>query len=242
MTDITQQTLAGIVTNDHRAALVLEKYNLDFCCKGKRTLAAACTEKGLSSEGIVKELEEAAGPANSRQMPFNEMTAEQLISHILVNHHFYVKQIMPQIYTHLERVAVKHGDRFPEMKAVFGLFAEVMEEMTAHMQKEEMILFPGIKEAERAFVHKEKGNTTSCFINGAVDMMEAEHDQAGEILYAIRELTHHYGEPEGACTTFKLSLAELKAFEEDLHQHVHLENNILFPMAKGFVAAGQEQG
>jgi regulator of cell morphogenesis and NO signaling len=235
MINIAQQTLAGIVINDHRAAAILEKYSLDFCCKGKRTLADACAEKGFSAEEISAELESINEPGNSRQMPFVDMTAEQLIAHIVIHHHFYVKQIMPQLFTHLEKVAIKHGDRFPEMIQVFHLFAEIRKEMTLHMQKEEVILFPAIKKAERAFVNKENTGAEAAIINGAVNVMENEHDSAGEIMFKIRELTGNYHEPVGACTTFKLSLAELKAFEEDLHHHVHLENNILFPMAKRFV-------
>ena len=235
MTTIAHQTLAGIVLNDYRSATVLEKYQLDFCCKGKRTLAEACAEKGLSADLITNELESLHGPENATQMPFRKMTAEQLIAHIVTQHHFYVKQAMPQIYDHLERVAIKHGDRFPAMIEVFGLFAEIKREMTSHMQKEEIVLFPAIKKAENAFANQETLGNDIRNIKGAVNVMEMEHDNAGEGMSRIRELTNNYEEPIGACTTFKLSLAELKAFEEDLHRHVHLENNILFPMAKKLI-------
>src|SRR5215831_9795189 len=162
MTDIAQQTLAGIVTHDHRAAAVLEKYKLDFCCKGKRTLADACAEKGLAHGEIVTELESLNGSEGPRQMPFYEMTADQLISYIVTHHHFYVKETMPQIYAHLERVAMKHGDTFPEMVEVFRLFTEIAHEMTMHMQKEEMILFPAIKKAEESVNnHESLGAETS---------------------------------------------------------------------------------
>ena len=234
MTNIMEQTLANLVVNNQHAVSVLEKYNLDYCCKGKRTFADACAEKGLSSVEIARELEEVNGSLNLRHMPFSEMTAEQLISHIVVHHHFYVKQIMPQIHRHLEKVALKHGDRFPWMIQAFQLFAGMMEEMTLHMQKEEMILFPMIKKIEKSFVSNEPDGLTMRSINGPMSAMEREHDHAGEIMFQIRSLTNNYAAPEGACTTFKISLAELKEFEEDLHQHVHLENNILFPMAQRF--------
>jgi regulator of cell morphogenesis and NO signaling len=235
MTNITQQSLASIVTNDHRAATVLEKYHLDFCCKGKRTLADACVEKGLSPAEIIMEIESVSGTENYTQMPFSEMTAEQLIAHIVIHHHFYVKQIMPQLYVHLEKVAAKHGDHFPEMIEVFRLFDEIRKEMTTHMHKEEVILFPAIKKAEWSFMNKQPIGAEAGIINDAIDLMETEHDSAGEIMLKIRALTANYEAPEGACTTFKLSLGELNAFEQDLHRHVHLENNILFPMAKRFV-------
>ncbi len=234
MTNLLQQTLAGIVTNNHQAVSIFEKHHLDFCCKGKRTLEEACNERSIDATTVAHELSTIIQSETKKQMPFAEMTAEQLISHILVKHHFYVKQSMPQIQYHIQKVAVKHGDRFPYMREVFELFAEVNDDMTQHMEKEEKILFPRIKEAERLFNQNERATISDAFFNGPIQVMEIEHDRAGEILYRIRSLTNDYTPPEGACTTFKVSLAELKEFEEDLHQHVHLENHILFPMVKKF--------
>lgn len=232
MTQIAEQTLAGIVTGNHSAVPVLEKYNLDFCCKGKRTLADACREKGLSLEMVSHELESATAAPVTNKMPFKKMSAEQLISYILIHHHFYVKQSMPAIMSHLDKVAFKHGDRFPYMVEVFNIFRNIQEEMTAHMHKEEMILFPRIKEVEALYHTKHTRNLNESYISAPVKVMELEHDHAGDLLYKIRELTNNYTPPADACTTFKVSLAELKEFEEDLHRHVHLENNILFPLAE----------
>lgn len=232
MTPITAQTLANIVTGNHFAVPVLEKYHLDFCCKGKRTLAEACTEKGLSLEMICEELDKSTTTSQQNKMPFTEMTAEQLISFILIHHHFYVKQSMPTILGHLEKVAFKHGDRFPYMVEVLNLFKEINDDMTAHMMKEEMILFPRIKEVETLHQANQNNNLTAGYISAPIQVMELEHDHAGELLYRIRELTNTYSPPEDACTTFQVSLAELKEFEEDLHRHVHLENNLLFPLAE----------
>lgn len=118
------------------------------------------------------------------------------------------------------------------MIEVFCLFKEITEEMTAHMQKEEMVLFPRIKEISvlNEFQHNRK--FTDGFINAPIQAMEMEHEQAGDLLYRIRSLTSSYTPPEDACTTFRVCLAELKEFEEDLHKHVHLENNLLFPLAE----------
>ncbi len=232
MINIKEQTLATIVTNNHFTVPVLEKYHLDFCCKGKRTLADACIEKGLPLETITEELEKSSSALQSNKMPFMEMTAEQLISYILIHHHFYVKQFMPTILGHLEKVATKHGDRFPYMVEVFVLFKEIYEEMTAHMHKEEMILFPRIKEVAAMQDAHQHSTLSEGYLTAPIEVMEHEHDQAGEILYKIRKLTNNYTPPAEACTTFQVSLAELKEFEEDLHRHVHLENNILFPLAE----------
>lgn len=232
MSTIAEQTLASIVTNNHSTVPVLEKYQLDFCCKGKRTLAEACTEKGLSLETISAELSHSMITEQSSRMPFTEMNAEQLISYILIHHHFYVKQSMPAILAHLEKVAQKHGERFPNMVEVFYLFGEISEEMTSHMHKEEAILFPRIKEIEALFMIHQKRPLTEGYVTGPIQVMELEHDHAGELLYKIGELTNSYTPPASACTTFKVCLAELKEFEEDLHKHVHLENNLLFPLAE----------
>ncbi len=231
MTTIAQQTLASIVTNNHSTVPVLEKYHLDFCCKGKRTLAEACNEKGLLVETISAELERST-KVNNNKMPFTEMSAEQLISHILIHHHFYVRQSMPTILDHLEKVATKHGDRYPCMVEVLYLFKEISEEMTAHMQKEEQILFPRIKELAALNEINHNRKFTEGFIHAPIQVMEQEHEHAGDLLYKIRALTNRYTAPVDACTTFQVSLAELKEFEEDLHKHVHLENNILFPLAE----------
>lgn len=232
MTNISEQTLASIVTQNHQAVPVFEKHNLDFCCKGKRTLSEACVEKGLPVEVLLKELEAVTENEKQSQMPFTEMDAEQLIGYIIIHHHFYVKQSMPLIYSHLEKVAAKHGSRYPYMQKVFELFGMVKDEMTMHMQKEEMILFPRIKEIENLFNNNQQTNISDGYITGPVTVMETEHEHAGKILDEIRQLTNNYTVPEDACTTFKVSLAELKEFEEDLHKHVHLENNLLFPKAE----------
>lgn len=237
MTNISEQTLASLVTQHHQSATVLEKYNLDFCCKGKRTLAEACKEKNIALDEILTELQKFAAPEERLQMPFEQMTAEQLIGYILIHHHFYVRQSMPTIYGHLQKVASKHGERFPNMVVVFQIFGAVMQDMTLHMQKEEMILFPRIKEVEKLVTDASDGAANSINITGPINVMETEHEHAGDMLYEIRRLTNNYTAPEDACTTFRVCLEELKAFEEDLHKHVHLENNILFPMAEKFIAA-----
>jgi regulator of cell morphogenesis and NO signaling len=236
MTNLAQQTLAGIVSNDHRSAAVLEKYQLDFCCKGKRTLEEACMEKGLSAAEITAELQSANRTDSCCVTPFANMTAVQLVDYVVTRHHAYVKQAMSVIYGHLEKVATKHGDQFPEMIAVSSLFSQLQKDMNLHMQKEELVLFPAIKRAELAFGNRNRVANEAAIISRAVNAMESDHDTAGEIMQCIHELTHNYKEPDGACTTFRLSLGELKAFEEDLHRHVHLENNVLFPMAFRFIS------
>jgi len=236
MITYSQETLSNIVLHDHRAATVLEKHRLDFCCRGKRTLLEACGGNQELTNQIVAELESTAGNEGITHMPFTEMTADQLIAHILVHHHFYVKKIMAPLCTHLEKVALKHGSRFPAMAEVFQLFIEACNDMAVHMQKEENILFPAIKQAEAAYKSHSITVRDRSIIEGATVAMETDHDRAGELMRRINELTKGYTAPQDACTTHRLSLAELKHFEEDLHLHVNLENNLLFPLAKKFIA------
>ena len=220
------QTLSQIVTENYQAAQVFEKYGLDFCCKGKRPLTEACKEKSLPVENVVKDLADALTSADNKR-EFKEMSLTELTEYIVRVHHNYVKQSMPPILMYILKVATKHGARFPFMHEVYDLFLELEEEMTQHMAKEEKILFPRIKLLE---LNAAQENTAG-YISAPVEVMETEHDHAGTIMEKIRVLTGNYLAPEDACTTFRLALASLQAFESDLHHHVHLENNILFPKA-----------
>ncbi len=231
MLEYKDHTLAAIVSDRHQAAAVFEKYHLDFCCKGKRTLQDACAEKNIPLEPILEELQQVFEPGSGvEDRLLATMSVSQLSDYIVLKHHVYVKHAMPVIYQHLNRVATKHGERFPYMQQVFNLFSTLQTEMDAHMQKEEMVLFPRIKEVEKALEQKNNQPALNAgYINSPIHMMETEHEEAGELLAQIRGLTNNYTPPADACTTFRISLAELKSFEEDLHRHIHLENNILFP-------------
>lgn len=231
MQNIEQETLASIALSNHEFIPVLEKYGLDFCCRGKKTLSEACSEKKLASEVVIKELNDSVR-SDKRNMPFTEMSAEELISYITIHHHFYVKNNVATIFSHIEKVATKHGDRYPHMKEVSKLFMEVIEDLLPHMEKEEKILFPEIKRLAERIKAGENIDGYTKQIDIPIQVMEAEHDHAGQLLYKIRELTNEYTPLEDACTTHRICLDELRFFEQDLHQHVHLENNILFPMAK----------
>ena len=231
MKNLGEATLKSIALENFEFIPVLEKYSLDFCCRGKKTLKEACIENDLSLEKILAEINEAGVPIKA-QMPFNEMSADQLISYILIHHHFYVKNAIPTILNHIGKVVAKHGERYPHMEKVLALFNAVTDELIPHMQKEEQILFPRIKIIFGTDEHAIASQKVIGFIDGPINVMEIEHEKAGDLLFEIRRITNHYKAPETACTTHRVCLDELKAFEEDLHQHVHLENNILFPMAK----------
>jgi len=233
MENLNSLSLAQIVNSNHKAASVFEKYHLDFCCKGKRSLAQACSEQKLPVENVVTELQTVfEGDNNQGTIDFGQMTLTRLCDYIVNTHHAYVKNEMPQIYAYLQKVASKHGERHKELYKIFEAFAAVKEEMENHMKKEEMILFPRIKEMEKL---SETDNVATqlniTYLQSPITVMEQEHDHAGALLNEIRILSNNYNAPQDACTTYRLSFASLQAFEMDLHQHVHLENNVLFPRA-----------
>ena len=226
MSELLDKTLSQIVTENYQAAYVFEKYGLDFCCKGKRPLKDACLEKKVNADALLNELNIALS-TKTEGGQFNNMSLTELAEYIVRVHHNYVKQNAPQIFAYVTKVATKHGDRFPYMVEVYRLFAAVQEEMMQHMMKEEQVLFPRIKQLE--FFEKPQHGID--YLKAPIEVMEHEHDHAGSLMQQIRKLTTNYTAPDDACTTHRLTIAALKGFEEDLHQHVHLENNILFPKA-----------
>jgi len=226
-------SLAQIVNSSHKAASVFEKYHLDFCCKGKRSLEQACIEQELAVSQVTGELENIFGnESNTSTIHFDKMNLTQLSDYIVQTHHAYVKSEMPQLYAYLEKVSSKHGERDPELYKIFQTFAAVKEEMEGHMKKEELVLFPRIKELQK-MSDGENANLqlNIAYLQSLITVMEQEHDHAGTLLNDIRIFSNDYTPPQDACTTYRLCFAALKAFELDLHQHVHLENNILFPKA-----------
>lgn len=231
MTELLSQSLASIVTRYQPAAAVFEKYQLDFCCKGKRTLQEACKENKVNPAEVLLDIEKAGTPLTTDQPDPATMELGQLAEYIVSTHHAYVKREMPLIDGYLRKVAAKHGERHPEMYRVSELFSALKEEMEMHMQKEEKVLFPRIAEVENAVQAKNELHINTTFLTAPVSVMEQEHDHAGSLMAEIRKLTNGYTPPADACTTYKVSFASLQAFEQDLHRHVHLENYILFPKA-----------
>lgn len=226
---LVEKTLADIVTENIRAAIVFEEYGLDFCCKGKRPLAEACSDKNVDVQKVVDELAKLSSNGNGTQN-VNDWHLDFLVDYIMNNHHQYVRRMIPIISLHADKVASVHGKNHPETIKIADLFLAVREELEIHMMKEERILFPQIK--QMMLTQNENGQffpPPFGTIQNPIRMMEYEHISAGDALYQIRELSDNYVHPDDACNTFKALYSELKEFEEDLHKHIHLENNILFP-------------
>ena len=221
-------TLGEIVSRDFRAGAILDRYGLDYCCGGARTLAEGCSKRGVSVERVISELE-ALNP-ETRAMP--EQDPATLIDYIVSRHHTYVRSSMPAIQQHLAKVATVHGARHPELPFVEAKFSKIAAEMSMHMVKEERVLFPYIRALSDAVAHGAPPPPDMFgTVQNPIRMMEIEHQEAGEGIEAIHDLTHGYQAPDDACGTYQMVLQELEAFEKDLHVHVHLENNVLFPRA-----------
>jgi regulator of cell morphogenesis and NO signaling len=229
VSSLVEKTLAEIVTDNIRSAIIFEEAGLDFCCKGKRSLKDACADKNIDVQKIVNELLNLSDSGNGTQNA-NDWQLDFLVDYIMNNHHQYVRRMIPVITLHADKVASVHGKNHPETLRIADLFFAVREELQSHMMKEERILFPQIMQ----MVLNQKENSQFFpppfgTIQNPIKMMEFEHTSAGDALHQIRELSNNYTHPDDACNTFKALYSELKEFEEDLHKHIHLENNILFP-------------
>jgi regulator of cell morphogenesis and NO signaling len=238
MTATFETPVRDIVTADLRTASVFHTHHIDFCCGGAQPLGDACRAVGADGVEVLTELNRVCAEPATTVPNFAVWTPGELIDYIVTKHHTYVREALPTIAAHTEKIARVHGVRHPELAEVNRLFAAVAEDLTSHMWKEEHILFPFIAALAEAEAN-ERPAPAAPFgpIGNPIHMMEMEHETTGGALDRIRELTSDYREPADACTTYAITLKELEAFEQDLHAHVHLENNVLFPRAIALQAA-----
>lgn len=231
MSTLETKTVADLVTENIKTAHVFKKYGIDFCCGGGISLTKAAEKAGISYSDLERDLLN-VDENTSRANNYKDWELDFLTDHIINVHHSYVEESIPMILQYAARVVKVHGHHYSELAEIQQLFSLVAVELGGHMKKEELVLFPFIKKMVNA---KRTGENLPEPHFGTVDnpirMMEAEHEEAGEILRKIAALTGNYTPPAEACNTFKAFYAKLEEFELDLHQHVHLENNILFPKA-----------
>lgn len=229
---LMNQQLSEVVKHNFRMAAVFEKYNLDFCCRGNKSITDACKEKGINPDLVKNDLTRIENNLSDQGQRFAAWDADFLVDYIVNNHHKFVREMIPVISAHTEKVASVHGSNHPETIKVAKVFSVVYKDLKQHMMKEEQILFPYIKQLMNAKRNNSKSDLPYFgTVKNPIKLMQAEHESAGDAMYEIRELTNNYTAPEDACNTYKVCYEELKAFEDDLHKHIHLENNILFPAA-----------
>lgn len=229
----TEQTIGELVAKDFRKAEIFKKFKIDFCCGGKKTLSQVCKEKKLDLLAIEKEIKQNDIQVGLASQNYNEWTLSFLVDYIVNTHHSYVKSAIPVLLQYTDKVSKVHGKEHPEVIQIATIFKEIADELTSHLFKEEKVLFPYIKALENS----EAENPGFGSISNPIRMMEDEHETVGELFYLISELSTNYTAPDDACATYKVSYLKLKEFEDDLHQHIHLENNILFPKSKALEVA-----
>ena len=225
-------TIGELVAADFRKAEVFKKYGIDFCCGGKKTLNQACEKKGIDVLKVQDELNAIDASLEADTNNYNDWDLDFLADYIVNKHHKYVTDSHPILFELSAKVARVHGDRHPELIEIANYFNEVAEELNFHMQKEEMILFPYIKELFKA---KREGRIPEkpAFgtIKNPIDMMEAEHLSAGGNMEEIKKLSNDFTPPVDACNSYRVLFGKLNEYDKDLHHHIHLENNILFVKA-----------
>ncbi|HLW53760.1 MAG TPA: iron-sulfur cluster repair di-iron protein [Candidatus Angelobacter sp.] len=229
------RTVRDLAVEIPNATRVFEKFGIDYCCGGGKPLQDACRQANIPVDDVLRSLEDDMVPGAETGVAnpdFSNAPLTDLVAFILRTHHVYVKQEIPRLKQLLIKVVAVHGSAHPELPAVQQTFGDLADELTAHMMKEEMVLFPYIEKLEQA-VDARKPAPVAPFgsLSNPVRMMEMEHASAGKALETIRTLTSGYTPPETACFSYKTLYSALKDFEADLHQHVHRENNILFPRA-----------
>ena len=226
-----EKTIGDFVAENFRTAEVFKKYNIDFCCKGGRTVEEACDNKKVSPEQIYQELEEITN-RKSEDIDFNSWPLDLLADYVEKTHHKYVEEKSAMLIPYLNKLCKVHGERHPELFEINELFIGSAQDLAAHMKKEELILFPFIKQMVEA---KKNGEPLPAPRFGTVEnpvaMMKHEHEAEGERFVKIAELTNNYEFPDDACGTYQVTYRMLEDFQNDLHKHIHLENNILFPKA-----------
>ena len=225
------QNIGELVAKDYRAASIFKKYGIDFCCQGNRSISDACIEKKMDVDNIINDLNNiVANINNAASIDYQSWPLDLLADYIEKTHHRYVEDKSPEITSYLDRVCEVHGKDNPELFQIKELFHKTVENMAQHMKKEELIVFPFIRKMEkvkRSGESLQKPNFGS--IKTPIDEMEQEHSAEGERLRDIDQLSNNYTPPVDACNTFRVTYSLLKEFENDLHLHIHLENNILFP-------------
>ena len=230
--NVLELTIGEIVAADYRTAKVFETHGIDFCCGGRIALAAICRQQGIDPAALLQELETIKGEQPDRSRNYNAWELPFLADYIVNTHHAYLKENDGDIAAYARKIAAVHGERHPEVIEIATIFDRIAMDMAAHLQEEEDVFFPALKRADAA---RKAGNRPTAAdreaIGASLAKLVREHEEIGDAVHTIRHLSNGYALPADACNTFMITYQKLKEFEDDLHKHVHLENNILFPKA-----------
>jgi regulator of cell morphogenesis and NO signaling len=219
-------SVGEIVASDFRTASVFKSHRIDFCCGGKKSLEESCVEQGIDKVAVERDLEAVLSSANLSGQDFKSWSPDFLCDYIKNTHHKYILKTLPDLLLYTSKIAAVHGENHSELVEVSQLFAKINEELLQHLKNEEEVLFPAIKKVLATHDSESKE-----IIRSEISRMVDEHDFAGGAMDQINKLTDHYNIPSDSCGTYQVAFKLLEQFEDDLHIHVHLENNILYPAA-----------
>jgi len=242
MTLTTTKTVRDYAIETPQTIPVFEKLGIDFCCGGNRPLDEACATANLNLDEVLRQIETAvATPARPSDRELQARSLAELIAHIVGTHHVFVRKQAPEIESLIEKVYAKHGANHPKLAKIRNVFRDLSQELMMHLMKEENVLFPYIARMEESVLaHEPILPPPFGTVANPARMMEHEHDNAGIALRVIREASQNFTPPADACTSFCALYTALENFEKDLHQHIHLENNVLFPRAVQMETSHQE--
>lgn len=224
-----QETIGQIAVKDLRKAEVFKKYGIDFCCGGKKTVREVCQEKGIDATKVEHELQQVNTDNKTDNNAYNEWGLDFLADYIVNTHHRYVRKYLPELRVYALKVAQVHGDRHPELFEIQKLVESINTELSEHMVEEENVLFAYVKKIVNAKNTNQPFDKEEKDLSALIEGLEKEHDFVGRCLDKIRALSNDYAIPDDACASYKLLFKMIQEFEDDLHIHIHLENNILFP-------------
>lgn len=228
MTLTKEKNIGEIVAEDYRAAAVFKSFGIDFCCQGNRSIADACQTDNIEQGKLLEELNEALTVKTEAAVDYKSWPLDLLADYVEKKHHRYVDRSIPVLKQYLEKICSVHGDRHPELHTIKDEFLDSAGDLTVHMKKEELILFPFIR---KMAVTGKIGESKFGSVENPVKMMMEDHNAEGERFRKIAELSNDYTPPADACNTYRVAFSLLKEYEDDLHTHIHLENNILLPKA-----------
>ena len=230
--NMSTATMADAALHFPQSMELFKQYNLDYCCHGKMPFVEACQLANLDPEKVWGEVQQLPVRGRGNLLHFENWNSSVLVDFIVQHHHEYVRNAIPQISELLDKICEVHGDTNPELLTVRKAFNDLAEELIGHLPKEEQILFPAIKRIEGQPIASVESEISPSALSMPIQVMENEHERAGQLIKSIRALTHHYTIPSYACPSYQLAFTMLHEFDDDLMQHIHLENNILFPRYK----------
>jgi regulator of cell morphogenesis and NO signaling len=228
LNDLKTVPVGEIVAKNYHAADVFREYGIDFCCGGHKTLESVTSKKGISSDDVAQRLLQVLESPAASSENYNSWSPGFLIDYIENTHHQFVREKIPQILAYAAKVASVHGERHPENIEIYKLFSELAKELLEHLEDEEKNVFPLIK----SYVNDEKNTISREAYTSAIAKLVDDHEEAGAIMAQINELSNQFTPPADGCTTYRILYQNLEGFEQNLHKHVHLENNILFKKAE----------